>query len=92
MWYVYILKCKNSFFYTGVTQNLKKRFQEHRSGSGAFFTGQHKPDRIVYHEVFNSEELAKKREIQIKRWSRSKKQALIDGDFQRLRTLSISRD
>ena len=92
MWYVYILECENDFLYTGVTQDIYKRFQEHFVGAGAYFTGYRNPKRIAYFEPLETEVLAKQRESQIKSWSRSKKQALIQGDLQRLQQLSVSRD
>ena len=92
MWYVYILECEDGRLYAGTTQNVKRRFREHMSGNGGYFTGSHRPKRIAYFEDVESEHLAKRRELQIKRWSRPKKQALIQGNLQRLRELSVSRD
>ncbi len=38
MWYVYIVKCKNGDLYTGITDNVQRRFEEHISGKGGHFT------------------------------------------------------
>lgn len=92
MWSVYILECDDGFLYTGITQQLEKRFKEHQSGIGAKFTGYRRPRKIVYYEAVQSEAGAKLRELQIKRWSRAKKQALIEGKLQELSKLSVSRD
>ena len=92
MWHFYILECQKGSLYTGITKNLKRRFQEHVSGNGANFSRLGQPKRIAYFEAIETEILARQREAQVKRWSRAKKQALIEGKFQRLRELSISRD
>ena len=92
MWFLYILECENNFLYTGVTQDLKRRFQEHVRGVGGYFTSKHQAKKIVHFEGFETEYLARQRESQIKRWRRSKKQALIKGQLKQLRELSISRD
>ena len=91
-WYLYLLECENGSFYTGVTQDLDRRFEEHRSGMGGHYTNYNRPKRIVYSESFANEILVKKREAQIKRWSNEKKRALIEGNLKKLRQLSISRD
>ena len=92
MWHVYILECEDGYLYTGVTQNLERRFQEHISARGARFTKCSQPKSIIYSEVFGTEILARQRESQIKRWSRAKKQALAEGKLERLRELSMSKD
>ena len=92
MWYVYILQCENDTFYVGVTQNLDRREQEHKDGTGGHFTNYSRPMRVIYSEDYEDSQTAYKREAQIKRWSRTKKQALILGSFSELKKLSISRD
>jgi putative endonuclease len=53
--YVYILRCGDDTYYTGVTNNLEKRFQEHEQGINRnCYTFTRKPIKIVYHEVFNN--------------------------------------
>jgi len=73
MWYVYLLLCEDGSFYTGVSNNLEKRFEEHRLGRGAKYTRSHKPVKLVHQEQFSTHSEALKREIKIKSWSRSKK-------------------
>lgn len=92
MWYVYILRCENEAFYVGITDNIQKRFQKHVSGNGANFTKRNHPVEILYRERFNFKTVAQKRENQIKRWSRAKKLALIEGDKNQLKKLSVSHD
>lgn len=79
-WRVYILKCSDGTYYTGYTSNLDFRLEKHNSGHGAKYTRGRRPVTIAYSESFPSRSEAAQREIQIKRWPRSKKQALINGD------------
>ncbi len=88
MWYLYILECGNGKYYTGVTGNLKRRFQEHVSGKGGWYTKSSKPNKIVYTEHFDEELQAYDRERQIKGWGKLKKLALIKGDIKELKRLS----
>ena len=73
MWYVYILLCKDKSLYTGITDNLKKRFSEHKEGRGGSYTRSHKPVKIVYTEELASKSEALKREMEIKKWDRTAK-------------------
>ena len=91
-WYVYILKCQDGNFYTGLTTDLEKRFERHGAGRGSFYTKGHKTKEILYHEIFGNRIEASNREKQIKKWSRAKKLALIDGDKAKLQKLSKSND
>jgi putative endonuclease len=77
MWYVYILLCSDTSFYTGISNNPQKRFLEHKNGKGGKYTRSHKPVKIVYTEVFSTKSEALKRELVIKGWSRKKKEHLI---------------
>ncbi len=88
---VYILKCANGNFYTGSTIDLNRRLHQHQTGNGANYTRKHRPVALVYHQEFPTIQEAFRREKQIQGWSHAKKQALIDGDFDRLKSLSRSR-
>jgi predicted GIY-YIG superfamily endonuclease len=92
MWYVYILECQNKAFYTGVTNNIERRFKDHRAGDGGHYTSYNRPKRILYTEGFKDKSEAETREQQIKCWSKSKKLALIKDDRAELINLSKSRD
>ncbi|TKJ37406.1 MAG: hypothetical protein CEE38_07850 [Planctomycetes bacterium B3_Pla] len=92
MWYLYITKNRNGAFYTGITTNVERRLKEHLRGKGGHYTRENRPQILLYTEQFPSRVEAEAREKQIKRWSRKKKQALIEGDVDRLRRLSVSRD
>ena len=73
MWFVYVLLCEDGSFYTGVTNNLEKRFLDHKNGKGGYYTRSHKPIRLVYSEELPTHSAALKREAEIKDWSREKK-------------------
>jgi len=73
MWCVYILECEDKSLYTGCTNNLQKRFERHRAGTGGRYTSSHKPIKILFSEKCDSRSEALKRERQIKGWSREKK-------------------
>jgi putative endonuclease len=84
-WYVYLLRCGNGDLYTGMTDDLERRLQQHQSGRGGWFTKTTQPVELVYHEVYESEAQAKYRETQLKGWSRRKKLALISGEREALK-------
>ncbi len=89
---VYILKCADDTFYTGVTNNIDRRLTEHSTGHDAnSYTAQRLPVQLVYKEFIEGPMRAIKREKQIKNWTREKKIALINGDIERLRSLAKKR-
>jgi len=73
MWYLYILLCEDNSLYTGITNNLKKRFSEHKNGKGGRYTRSHKPIKLIYKQQFLTRSEALKREAEIKSWTREKK-------------------
>lgn len=77
--YTYIVKCSDETFYTGWTNDLKKRIEMHNSGKGAKYTKARLPVELVYYEAFDTKEEAMSREWYIKRLSRSEKQKLIEA-------------
>jgi putative endonuclease len=88
-YYVYILKCIDNSYYTGITNNIERRMQEHNEGlNKTCFTYNKRPLLLVYHSVFTNPIEAIAFEKQIKGWSRKKKEALIIGDFELLKALS----
>lgn len=89
IYYVYILKCKDSSYYTGVTNSIEKRLQEHNhSLNKTSYTYSRRPVKLVYHESFQNPNDAIAWEKRIKGWSRKKKEALIRGDFEELKKIS----
>ena len=77
MWYVYLLRCSDNSFYTGVTIDLKKRVLCHNSGKGARYTRLRRPVVLEYAEKFDNKKAAEIREIEIKDLSYSNKEYLI---------------
>ena len=86
--YVYIIRCSDERIYTGSTTDIEKRIQEHLSGEGANFTKKRLPVELIYLEEFSRIDEAFKREKQIQRWSREKKEALVEGNFKKLKELA----
>ena len=76
-WYVYIIECRDKTLYTGITNNLRRRIQEHNSGNGCRFTKFRRPVRLLHKEEFATKIEALKREIEIKCLRRDKKLQLI---------------
>ena len=76
-WYIYILKCSNGSLYTGITNDVKRRFNEHKSGKGAKYTRAFGAKRIVFLECAKNRSKASKREAAIKKMSRKEKIGLI---------------
>jgi len=89
--YVYILRCADNSLYVGSAQDVSSRVKAHNDGRGATYTFKHGPVRLIYSETFGSEAEAVRRERQLKRWSREKKEALVAGDLRELRHLSKRR-
>ena len=88
-YYVYILKCNDGSFYTGVTNNIEKRVAEHNSDySVTAYTFKRRPVQLVYSQQFNDIKQAIELEKQIKGWSRRKKEALINEDWEKLKLYS----
>ncbi|MBS5982947.1 MAG: GIY-YIG nuclease family protein [Clostridium butyricum] len=77
--YVYIVKCSDGTLYTGWTNNLDKRIEQHCNGTGAKYTRGRGPVRLVYHEEFKDKRDAMRREYEIKRYSRINKLKLIEN-------------
>ena len=76
-WKLYILRCADGTLYTGITTDVEKRFNAHQSGKGAKYTRGRGPLELVYSEECGGHSAALKRELEIKRLSREKKEKLI---------------
>ena len=76
-WHIYIIKCKDSNLYTGITKDLERRVEEHNSDNGCRFTKGRSPVKLVYSEKIRTRSNALKREAAIKRLPRKKKLELI---------------
>ena len=77
MIFVYIIKCKDNSYYTGITSNIEKRITEHNSGLTLSIQPSKRPVELMYYEKHINREEAAKREREIKGWSRKKKENLI---------------
>ncbi len=86
-YYVYFLRGENNTLYIGHTNDLLRRENEHLSKHGAKYTQDNNGFRLVYSEIFTSRQEAMKREKQLKKWTRAKKEALIVGDINLLKRL-----
>ena len=88
-YYVYILLCSDNSYYTGITSNLNKRVMEHKSGKHfGSYTYSRSPIELVFYAEFTNVSFAIDTEKQIKKWSRAKKEALINGEFEKLPNLA----
>ena len=77
-YFVYIVKCVDKSLYTGCTNNLKRRIKQHNnSDRGAHYTKIRRPVKLVHFEEFKTLVEARRREREIKDWSREKKLDLI---------------
>jgi putative endonuclease len=80
IWIVYILESQVSGkLYTGITNNLERRLKAHNNGTGAKYTRAGRPWRVVHQEPMDGKSSALRREITIKKLSRSEKLALVQG-------------
>jgi predicted GIY-YIG superfamily endonuclease len=78
-WYVYILECGDGTLYTGITDDVQRRLQMHRSGKGAKYTRGRGPLELVYSEECPDHSAALRRELQIKALPRPEKEKLIEN-------------
>ena len=88
---VYILRCNDGTYYVGSTSDVDARVATHNQGRGPRCIASRRPVALValvYAEDFQTMAEARHREVQVKNWSRAKKEALIQGDLTALRKLS----
>ena len=79
-YYVYIVTNEHgNVLYVGVTNNLQRRMYEHKQMTLDGFTKKYKVHKLVYYEMTSDINAAIAREKQLKNWSRSKKNALVDS-------------
>lgn len=78
MFYVYILASVQRTLYIGVTNDLRRRVQEHKAGKISGFTSKYRVNRLVHYEVAQDAEGAIRREKQLKGWVRRRKVELIE--------------
>jgi len=91
-YYVYILSCADKTYYTGITNNINRRLEEHQSGKTSnSYTARRLPVKLVFYATFTNVSIAIQTEKQIKKWSRAKKKALIENAFDKLPNLAKKR-
>jgi len=81
-YFVYILRTSSNTLYIGQTNNLEKRLREHKnkSSKSAKYIRYFSNFKLVHSEKYSARKEAMKREAQLKRWSKAKKEALVNGD------------
>ena len=88
--YSYILRCADGSYYTGHTDDLDARFAAHQSCIIKGYTSERLPVELMWSAEFPTRAEALASELQIKGWSRKKKEALIAEDWQKLKAASVS--
>jgi predicted GIY-YIG superfamily endonuclease len=86
--YAYMLRCSDGAYYVGHTDDLDARVGAHQSGLLPGYTQKRRPVQLVWSQEFSDREQAFAAERQIKGWSRPKKEALIEGDWDGVQILS----
>ncbi len=83
-WFVYIIRCSDDTLYTGITNDLRRRFEQHASGRGAKYFYGRQPQRFVYLETGHDRSSATQRELSLKKLNRQQKTRLIESDCNRI--------
>ena len=86
--WTYMLRCADKSYYVGHTDDLQARFGAHQSGLIEVYTQTRRPVTLVWQQEFADRDEAFRAERQIKGWSRAKKEALIQGDWEGVQFLS----
>ena len=76
-WFVYIVRCADGSLYTGITNDLDRRCEQHNAGTASRYTRSRLPVELVYQEEQGNRSEATKRELKIKAISRKQKESLI---------------
>src|SRR5829696_3548337 len=88
-YYMYVLKCNDGLYYTGITNDVDRRLYEHNEGLiPTCFTFKRRPVALKFFEHYTEVTQAIQREKQLKGWSRAKKEALFIQDFDSLKELA----
>ncbi len=77
MYFCYLLRCSDGSLYAGITTDPARRLKQHNRGQASKYTAARRPVRLVWKEKHPNRSSALRREAQIKRWPRRRKQALI---------------
>jgi len=77
MWYLYILRLSDGSLYTGITKDVEKRIKQHEEGNGSKYVRSRLPCNLAYIEEMENRSEALRREAEIKKWSKKKKEELV---------------
>jgi putative endonuclease len=77
-WFCYMVKCSDGAFYVGISNDVVERVKEHNRGFGPGFTKVRRPVELIWSQSFSDIFSARRREIELKGWSRAKKLRLIN--------------
>lgn len=92
-YYVYMLRCSDESIYVGLTNSIARRLVEHQLGKKPeCYTYTRRPLRMIFHQEFMQFDQAKHYEKKIKKWSRSKKLALANENYELLKFLSMCKN
>ncbi len=92
-YYVYILKCSDNSYYTGVTTDIEIRLSQHQSGHyPENYTYKRRPVQLLFLNEFDNIEQAHSLKKQIQGWSRKKKEAIISNNWEKLKELAVCRN
>jgi putative endonuclease len=81
-WYLYIAKARTGRYYVGITTEPNRRIEDHNNGRGSRMAVNQGPFVLVYtSDKILDQSTARKREIQVKGWTRKKKEKLISGEY-----------
>jgi len=80
-WFLYILRCRDNSLYIGITNNILKRIHLHSIGKGSKYIRSKLPVKLLYHEEYPDKSTARLREIQLKKWTKGKKEQLVNGEL-----------
>lgn len=81
-YYTYVLLTESNTLYCGYTDDVEKRFEEHKAGTGAKYTRANKPVKVIYTACFDTKSEAMKEERRIKAMTKAEKLAFIDAKVQ----------
>jgi putative endonuclease len=82
--YLYVLECVDGTYYTGSTQDLSLRLEQHKAGLGSNYTSKRLPVKLIYSQEYTRIDDAFLREKQVQGWSHAKKKALVENHFESL--------
>ena len=88
-WKLYIIECRDGELYVGLAQDVERRISEHNKGTACHYTQFRRPVRLIYSEICGAYPAARKREVEVKKFSRIKKLALVKEDLSPLTGLEM---